>query len=57
MGLSMIGASQSVTDALIEMYQALESGHMRAAEPRSEETTTPTTLTEWAAEVMAPRFA
>ncbi len=54
MGLSMLGLGQSVIDALIEMYQAIESGHMSSAEPRTPETTTPTTLADWAAEVMAP---
>ncbi len=57
MGLSMLGLSQGVIDAMIEMYHAVESGHIRPAEPRTEETTTPTTLAEWAAEVLAPRFA
>jgi uncharacterized protein YbjT (DUF2867 family) len=54
MGLSMLGLGQGVIDAVIEMYQAIESGHLASAEPRSAETTTPTTLTEWAAEVLAP---
>ena len=57
MGLSMLGLSQNVIDTMVEMYQAIESGHMSSAELRTEETTTPTTLAEWAAEVLAPRFA
>ncbi len=56
-GLSMMGLSQSVIDTMVEMYHAIESGHMSSAEPRTDETTTPTTLAEWAAEVLAPRFA
>lgn len=54
MGLSMLGLSHSVTDALLEMYAALQSGHLVAAEPRTEETTTPTTIGTWAEQVMAP---
>ena len=57
MGLSMLGLGQSVIDAMVEMYHAIETGHLVAAEPRTDETTTPTTLAEWAAEVLAPRFA
>ena len=57
MGLSMLGLSQNVVDTMVEMYHAIESGHMSSAEPRTDETTTPTTLAEWAAEVLAPIFA
>ena len=56
MGLSMLGMSQSGIDMLIELHDAIESGHLSSAEPRSEETTTPTTLEEWAVEALAPRF-
>jgi uncharacterized protein YbjT (DUF2867 family) len=54
MGLSMLGMSQSVIDAMLEMYHAIETGHLVAAEERSAETTTPTRFSDWAAEVMAP---
>ena len=57
MGLSMLGLGQSVIDAMIELYKAIESGHLAPAEPRTDNTTTPTTIVEWAAEVMAPQFA
>lgn len=57
MGLSMLGFGQSVIDAMVEMYHAIETGHLVAAEPRTELTTTPTTMVEWAAEVMAPMLA
>ena len=56
MGLSMLGLGQSVIDAMVEMYHAIESGHMASAEPRTDETITPTTIVEWAAEAMAPQF-
>jgi len=54
MGLGMLGFSQSFIDATLEMYEAFESGHLVAAEPRTDETTTPTTMLDWADEVMAP---
>jgi len=57
MGLSMLGLSQSLIDAMIEMYHGIETGHVVAAEPRTPETTTPTTMLDWAAEAMAPMFA
>ncbi len=56
MGLSMLGLGQGTIDAMIEMYNAIESGHLTPAEPRTDETTTATTIVEWAAEVMAPQF-
>ena len=57
MGLQMLGMGPSVVDALVEMYHAIETGHLEAAEPRSEATTTPTTIVDWAAEVLAPMFS
>ncbi len=56
MGLSMLGLGQGVIDALIEMYRAIETGHLSAAEPPAAATTTPTPLHEWAAVNMAPMF-
>jgi uncharacterized protein YbjT (DUF2867 family) len=56
MGLSMMGLSQGVIDSLVELYSAIESGHLDPAEPRADETTTPTSLTNWAAEILAPMF-
>ena len=57
MGLSMLGLGQSVIDAMVEMYHAIETGHLVAAEPRTDDTTTPTTMVEWAKDVMAPMLA
>jgi len=56
MGLSMMGVGQGVIGSLVELYNAIESGHLDPAEPRSDKTTTPTDLAEWAAEVIAPMF-
>jgi uncharacterized protein YbjT (DUF2867 family) len=57
MGLSMLGMSGSVIDAMLELYRAIESGHLVTAEPSAPETTTPTTLEEWAVQTLAPMLA
>jgi uncharacterized protein YbjT (DUF2867 family) len=44
-------------DLFCEMYQAILSGHMVTAEPRTAETTTPTTFEQFAREVVAPAVA
>lgn len=46
-----------LVDIFTEMYQAIVDGRMNAAEPRSAETTTPTTLEDFAAKVIAPAVA
>jgi len=56
MGLSMLGLSRSVIDAMLEMYHAIETGHLVAAEDEPVETTA-TTMAEWAARTMAPPLA
>jgi uncharacterized protein YbjT (DUF2867 family) len=53
--LSM-GASPDAADHFTQMFQAFETG-AQAAEPRTPETTTPTTLAEWATEVLKPLLA
>jgi len=55
-GWSMMGLGHGVIDSFLELYGAIASGHLRAEGPPTPETTTPTTLAEWAAEVLAPRF-
>jgi hypothetical protein len=57
MGLSMLGMSGSVIDAMLEMYRAIESGHLTTADPGVIESTTPTTLEEWAVQTLAPILA
>ncbi len=49
------GASATDVQSLVEMWQAVEQG-IYGAEPRSPETTTPTTLLEWAKTVLKPAF-
>ena len=46
--------SENLADLMVEMYGAFESGKLRTIQPRSAETTTPTTLAEFAHEVMLP---
>jgi uncharacterized protein YbjT (DUF2867 family) len=54
--LMQMGMSASLADGLLEMSDALNSGHMRAIEPRSAANTTPTKLETWVAEVFVPAF-
>jgi uncharacterized protein YbjT (DUF2867 family) len=54
--LMQMGMSSSMADALLEMTEALNSGHMQALEPRSPHNTTPTKLETWVAEVFVPAF-
>ncbi len=49
-----MGLSANVADTLIEMYGGFDSGLIGAAQERSPDTTTPTTLIEFAREVIAP---
>ena len=51
------GLSENVADMLLEMYDAIESGKVRSLQPRWAETTTPTTLAEFARETMLPLIA
>jgi len=51
-----MGMSGNVVDLLLEMSDALNSGHMVALEKRSAENTTPTTLEWFATNVFAPAF-
>lgn len=48
------GLTDHVADVMLEMYAAMESGALQAEFPRSEESTTPTTLEQFAQQVLAP---
>lgn len=48
------GLPAYVADAFVEMYGAMGSGVFQQAEPRSPETTTPTTLQRFAADTLRP---
>ena len=49
--------SENTVDLMLEMYDAVEAGKLRPAQPRSEETTTPTTLLEFVYDVLIPMIA
>jgi uncharacterized protein YbjT (DUF2867 family) len=51
------GMSENLADSLLEMYDAVELGRLQPLQPRSLESTTPTTLTEFVHEVMLPLIA
>ncbi|HEY6290104.1 MAG TPA: NmrA family NAD(P)-binding protein [Terriglobia bacterium] len=51
-----MGMSANMADLLLEMSEALNSGHMVALEPRSERNTTPTSIESFVAEQFVPRF-
>lgn len=56
-GMRGAGLPDFLTDIFIEMYQAIVDGRMDPAEPRTAETTTPTSLAEFAREALAPALA
>ncbi len=48
------GLSEYVAEMVLELYRAIESGRLRPAEPRTAETTTPTTLEQFSRAVLKP---
>ncbi|MCB2230451.1 NmrA family NAD(P)-binding protein [bacterium] len=52
--MQQFGISAHAADVMIELYDAMDKGRVVGEKPRSAETTTPTTLDQWAKEVMAP---
>lgn len=54
--LMQMGMSSNMADLLLEMADALNSGHMKMLEPRSPANTTPTTLETFVAENFLPAF-
>lgn len=59
-GMQSAGMPDFMANAYAEMYEGVNRGLMAAAEPRTAETTTPTTLRSFAREVLRPaleRFA
>jgi uncharacterized protein YbjT (DUF2867 family) len=55
-GLLQMGASEDFAAKLLEMSHALNSGYMRALEPRSESNTTPTSFSTFAHQEFLPAF-
>ena len=54
--LLQMGMSPNMADLLFEMADALNSGHMKALEPRSPKNTTPTTFESFVADVFVPTY-
>ncbi len=51
-----LGMSPNMADSLLEMYGSLNSGYMRALEPRSTQNTTPTSYETFVAEEFLPLY-
>lgn len=56
MAMKQMGMSASFVKLMVEMSEAINSGWMKALEPRSAENTTPTSMETFATEVFAPAF-
>jgi uncharacterized protein YbjT (DUF2867 family) len=54
--MMQMGMSSNMADLLLEMCDGLNSGHMKALEPRSPRNTTATTIETFAAEVFVPAY-
>jgi len=54
--LMQMGMSSNMADLLLEMADALNSGHMKMLEPRSPANATPTTLETFIAEIFLPAY-
>ncbi|HUD67739.1 MAG TPA: NmrA family NAD(P)-binding protein [Candidatus Sulfotelmatobacter sp.] len=54
--LVQMGMSDQFSKLLLEMIAALNSGHMRALEPRASQNTTPTTFETFVAESFVPAY-
>ena len=55
-GMIQAGLSENMANLYIEMMQHLNEGGVMATQPRTEASTTPTTLEEFVREVFAPAF-
>jgi uncharacterized protein YbjT (DUF2867 family) len=51
-----MGMSSSMADGLLELAEALNSGHLRMLEPRSPANTTPTTIETFVADTFVPAY-
>ena len=54
--MMQMGMSSNMVDLILEMSNALNTGHMKSQEPRSARNTTATTLEAFVAEVFAPAY-
>ena len=56
MALTQMGMSRNMAGLICEMADALNNGHMKALEPRSESNTTPTSFETFVQEVFLPTY-
>jgi uncharacterized protein YbjT (DUF2867 family) len=54
--LVQMGMSSNMVDLLLQMSDAMNSGHMKALEPRAAQNTTPTSIEQFVTKEFAPRF-
>ena len=54
--MTQMGMSPNMADLLLEMSDSLNSGYMKAREPRSPRNTTPTTVETFVVEVFVPAY-
>jgi len=54
--MTQMGISKNMATLICEMADALDSGHVRALEPRSAANTTPTTFEEFVHDVFVPAY-
>jgi uncharacterized protein YbjT (DUF2867 family) len=54
--LMQMGASQGIAEMFVEMSEALNAGHVRALEARSQRNTTPTSYEQFVAEEFVPAY-
>ncbi len=55
-GMVAAGLPQEMAALYVEMSKGFNDGHVKATQPRSAATTTPTSIERWAADVFAPAF-
>jgi uncharacterized protein YbjT (DUF2867 family) len=55
-GMVQMGLPEEMAALYVEMSKGFNEGHVKATQPRSAATTTPTPFERWAAEVFAPAF-
>jgi len=56
MALTQMGMSRNVANLICEMAEALNTGHMKALEPRTDQNTTPTSFETFVQEVFLPAY-
>jgi uncharacterized protein YbjT (DUF2867 family) len=52
--LTTMGATRHVAETMVELYRALDSGHLKDDHPRTEQTTTPTTFEDFCERMLVP---